>query len=69
MGKIHRKNQIWLYQKFKQDQAEQNAEKVSIKVAEKKEESKSQEKLYMLLDIAKYGIPILIAIIGILLML
>lgn len=67
MGRIHRKNQIWLYQKFKQEQKEQRVQKICIKKTKEPIEEKveSNEKLYILLDAIKYIVPILIAAFGI----
>lgn len=65
MGKIHRKNQIWLYQKYVQKQ--QNIKEIHINKKNFSTEEKvgDKERLYILLDTFKYIIPVLIACIGI----
>lgn len=66
--KIHRKNQVWLYQKFKQEQDMKHIEKIYIKKPEKKITKgtvEKMEKVYICLDLMKYGIPVLMAVAGI----
>lgn len=63
---IHRKNQEWLYQKYKTEQEKANIKKIVFhKTNSACKSEETSDKLYYFLDVLKFAVPVGIFIIAI----
>lgn len=67
MDKIHRKNQPWLYEKYKSGQDKEEKKIVIKNVDQVSDPGERSEKIYYLLDLAKLLIPAAMIVVAILL--